>query len=289
MLPNRISSWPHFALATSLTFYATLAVAQTTPSAVVIDKPTATPAGPTVEEAAKAQWYLRDPQTDKTPGVGATRTYAELLKGRVPTAVVVAVIDSGIDTAHVDLKPVLWRNAREIPGNGIDDDKNGYVDDIHGWNFLGGKEVTRVMAKLGPRFAGKTAAQIKATDKADYTLYLKAKKAYDAKKAELTEQVQQTEQMTGPMTQMFTMLKTQMGVEKVDTAVMRKAAAATPQLAPIYQFMKESGAADTDALLTEMTNGGKELREQLDYGLNTKFNARADIVKDNPDAALLRQ
>nr|GFC64055.1 hypothetical protein [Tanacetum cinerariifolium] len=214
------------------------------------------PTGPTAEEAANAQWYLRDPQQDKTPGVGATRTYAELLKGRVPTAVVVAVIDSGIDTAHVDLKPVLWRNAREIPGNGIDDDKNGY---------------------------GKTAAQIKAADKADYALYLKAKKAYEAKKAELTEQVQQTEQMTGPMTQMFTMLKTQMGVEKVDTTVMRKATAASPQLAPIYQFMKESGAADTDALLAELTNGGKELREQLNYGLNTKFNARADIVKDNPD------
>jgi subtilisin family serine protease len=297
MLSNRISTWPRLTLAASLTFVATLAVAQTVPpAAVVIDKPAPTPAapaGPTVEEAAKNQWYLRDPQTDKTPGVGATRSYAELLKGRVPTAVVVAVIDSGIDTAHVDLKPVLWRNPREIAGNGIDDDKNGYIDDIHGWNFLGGKdgrnisvetlEVTRVVAKLGPRFAGKTAAQVKVADKADYAMYLKAKKAYDAKRQELTEQVQQTEQMAGPMNQMFTMLKTQLGVEKIDTAVMRQLVAKSAQMAPIYQFMKESGAADTDALLTELTNGGKELREQLDYGLNTKFNARAEIVKDNPD------
>jgi subtilisin family serine protease len=297
MLSNRISTWPRLTLAASLTFCATIAVAQTVPpAAVVIDKPTPTataPAGPTVAEAAKNQWYLRDPQTDKTPGVGATRSYAELLKGRVPTAVVVAVIDSGIDTAHVDLKPVLWRNPREIAGNGIDDDKNGYIDDIHGWNFLGGKdgrnisvetlEVTRVVAKLGPRFQGKTADQVKATDKADYAMYLKAKKAYDAKRQELTEQVQQTEQMAGPMNQMFTMLKTQLGVEKIDTAVMRQLVAKSAQMAPIYQFMKESGAADTDALLAELTSGGKELREQLDYGLNTKFNARAEIVKDNPD------
>jgi subtilisin family serine protease len=297
MLSNRISTWPRLTLAASLTFCATIAVAQTVPpAAVVIDKPTPTataPAGPTVAEAAKNQWYLRDPQTDKTPGVGATRSYAELLKGRVPTAVVVAVIDSGIDTAHVDLKPVLWRNPREIAGNGIDDDKNGYIDDIHGWNFLGGKdgrnisvetlEVTRVVAKLGPRFQGKTAAQVKAADKADYAMYLKAKKAYDAKRQELTEQVQQTEQMAGPMNQMFTMLKTQLGVEKIDTAVMRQLVAKSAQMAPIYQFMKESGAADTDALLAELTSGGKELREQLDYGLNTKFNARAEIVKDNPD------
>ncbi len=295
MISNRISCWPRLALVVSLSIPATVAVAQTTPALPEATAPatTATPAGPTVAEAAAAQWYLRDPQQDKTPGVGATRTYAELLKGRVPTAVVVAVIDSGIDTAHVDLKPVLWRNPREIPGNGIDDDKNGYIDDVHGWNFLGGKdgrnisvetlEVTRVVAKLAPRFQGKTSAQVKAADKADYATYLRAKKAYDAKRQELTEQVQQIDQMSGPMTQIFSMLKSQLGVERIDTALMRQMVAKSPQMAPIYQFMKESGAADTDAFVAELTNGTKELRDQLEYGLNTKFNARADIVKDNPD------
>jgi subtilisin family serine protease len=295
MISNRISCWPRLALVVSLTIPATAAVAQTKPAIpeAAATVTTATPAGPTVAEAAAAQWYLRDPQQDKTPGVGATRTYAELLKGRVPTAVVVAVIDSGIDTAHVDLKPVLWRNPREIPGNGIDDDKNGYIDDVHGWNFLGGKdgrnisvetlEVTRVVAKLSPRFQGKTSAQVKAADKADYATYLRAKKAYDAKRQELTEQVQQIDQMAGPMTQMFSMLKSQLGVERIDTALMRQLVAKSAQMAPIYQFMKESGAADTDAFVAELTNGTKELREQLEYGLNTKFNARADIVKDNPD------
>ena len=60
------------------------------------------------------------------------------------TPVIVAVIDSGIDTLHEDLKPILWRNTKEIPGNGIDDDKNGYVDDVNGWNFLGGRDGTNV-------------------------------------------------------------------------------------------------------------------------------------------------
>jgi subtilisin family serine protease len=85
------------------------------------------------------------------------------------------------------------------------------------------------------------------------------------------------------MSQMFTMLKSQLGVEKIDTAVMRQLVAKSAQMAPIYEFMKESGVADTDAMVAELTNGTKELREQLEYGLNTKFNARADIVKDNPD------
>jgi subtilisin family serine protease len=297
MLSNSLATWPRLALAASLLLPAA-GQAQTAPNAAAPATPN-TPAGPTVAEAAQAQWYLRDPQLDKTPGTGTTRAYAELLKGRVPTAVIVAVIDSGIDTAHVDLKPVLWRNAREIPGNGIDDDKNGYVDDVHGWNFLGGKdgrnisvetlESTRIVAKYGPRFAGKTSAQIKPADRANYTLYIKAKKAYDSKRKELTSELSQADQMTGPLTQMTGLLKEKLGVEKLDTATMRRAAAqvSDPEfkglLTSLYQNMKQGGIGDTDALLAELSNELKDQREQLNFSMNTKFNARADIVKDNPD------
>jgi subtilisin family serine protease len=323
MLPNPLATWPRLALAASLLSTAGCRVAQapataattTAPAApaTVLSSPAATatipeaaapatpgtPAGPTVAEAAQAQWYLRDPQLDKTPGTGTTRAYAELLKGRTATAVVVAVIDSGIDTAHVDLKPILWRNRGEIPGNGIDDDKNGYVDDVHGWNFIGGKdgrnisvetlESTRIVAKYGPRFAGKTSAQLKPTDRADYALYLKAKKAYDTKRKELTTELAQADQMTGPLTQMTGMLKEKLGVEKLDTATMRRAAAKIADsdfkglLTSLYQNMKQGGIGDTDALIAELNNELKDQREQLDFSLNTKFNARADIVKDNPE------
>lgn len=297
MLPNSLATWPRLALAASLLLPAA-GQAQTAPNAAAPATPS-TPAGPTVAEAAQAQWYLRDPQLDKTPGTGTTRAYAELLKGRVPTAVIVAVIDSGIDTAHVDLKPVLWRNAREIPGNGIDDDKNGYIDDVHGWNFLGGKdgrnisvetlESTRIVAKYGPRFAGKTSAQIKPADRANYTLYMKAKKAYDSKRKELASELSQADQMTGPLTQMTGLLKEKLGVEKLDTATMRRAAGqvSDPEfkslLTSLYQNMKQGGIGDTDALLAELSNELKDQREQLNFSMNTKFNARADIVKDNPD------
>jgi len=85
-------------------------------------------------------WHLLSYEKDSVYGIGADKAYKELLKGRKSTPVVVAVIDSGIDTTHEDLRSVLWTNPKEIPGNGIDDDGNGYVDDIHGWNFLGGKD-----------------------------------------------------------------------------------------------------------------------------------------------------
>ncbi|HEY2347709.1 MAG TPA: S8 family peptidase, partial [Puia sp.] len=84
-------------------------------------------------------WQLKDYRTDSVFGAGINRAYAELLKGKTAHTVIVAVIDMGVDTAHEDLVGHIWTNSKEIPGNGIDDDHNGYVDDIHGWNFLGGK------------------------------------------------------------------------------------------------------------------------------------------------------
>src|SRR5258705_7648912 len=73
-------------------------------------------------------WHLLDEKRDGYKGISLNPAY-DLLKGRKSQTVIVAVIDSGIDTAQEDLKPVLWRNEKEISGNGIDDDKNGYVDD----------------------------------------------------------------------------------------------------------------------------------------------------------------
>ena len=100
----------------------------------------ATPETPGLTSAPDA-WQLLDLEADGVPGVSATRTYAELLAGRTPSRnVVVAVIDGGIDTTHVDLRENLWINEDETAGDGVDDDQNGYVDDIYGWNFLGGSD-----------------------------------------------------------------------------------------------------------------------------------------------------
>ena len=88
-----------------------------------------------LKEAPKNWWHL-DPATADVPGVNTQKAY-EFLKGRSSKTVLVAVIDSGIDIDHEDLKDVIWTNQKEIAGNGVDDDNNGYVDDVHGWNFLG--------------------------------------------------------------------------------------------------------------------------------------------------------
>lgn len=82
-------------------------------------------------------WNHADLLTDTIPGMSVNRAYEELIRDQEGQIVIVGVIDSGIDNEHEDLASVMWVNTNEIPGNGIDDDENGYVDDINGWNFLG--------------------------------------------------------------------------------------------------------------------------------------------------------
>lgn len=131
-------------------------------------------------------WHLLDRSKDGYAGISLAGAYA-LVKNKKSTPVLVAVIDSGIDTLHEDLKDVLWRNPKEIPGNGKDDDGNGYVDDIYGWNFIGGKdgrnvkadsyEGARVYHKLKPKWGDKQVdpATLSPEEKEEYQTWLKAK------------------------------------------------------------------------------------------------------------------
>lgn len=103
------------------------------PSAVLVNA-TAKKAPLTKEESEA--WQHADLATDSIPGMSTAKAY-EFLKDKKGVEVIVGVVDSGTDLQHEDLKDVAWVNTKEIAGNGIDDDKNGYVDDINGWNFLG--------------------------------------------------------------------------------------------------------------------------------------------------------
>ena len=138
----------------------------------------------TEEEIRK--WPHDDLLTDSIPGMSLEKAY-QFVADKKGTTVIIGILDSGIDIEHEDLKDNVWTNTDEIAGNGIDDDKNGYTDDIHGWNFLGGLgdatpqtlEITRIYRKLNNKYGNKTEDEISAEDEEEYAYYQKAKKDFD--------------------------------------------------------------------------------------------------------------
>jgi subtilisin family serine protease len=133
-------------------------------------------------------WHLLDQKDSGYYGISIDKAYQFVKSKNLKSSpVIVAVIDSGVDTLHEDLKSILWRNPKEIAGNGIDDDNNGYVDDIYGWNFLGGRdgrnvekdsyEAARVYHRLKSKWEEKDIASgtLSADETKEYKMWLKAK------------------------------------------------------------------------------------------------------------------
>ena len=144
------------------------------------------------QKFAPEGWHNYDHAKQLYNGVSTAEAYA-LLEGKKSETVIVAVIDSGVDVDHEDLQGSIWVNEDEVPGNGIDDDKNGYVDDVNGWNFLGPVkedtyEVTRLFVKYHKIFGDKTAEEISKTDQKEYELYQKLKRELDSQLAKNREQ-----------------------------------------------------------------------------------------------------
>ena len=158
-----------------------------------------------VEDVQLKVWSATDLATDTIPGMSVDKAYAELIPNLKGINVIVAVIDSGIDIEHEDLKNVIWINRGEIPNNGIDDDKNGFIDDVHGWNFLGdivgeNLEFTRIVRRYDVKFNGKDIAEISEVDMETFVLYQKAKaeqnKNYDETEANRDRYTQMLKQVT---------------------------------------------------------------------------------------------
>ncbi|MFD2721549.1 S8 family serine peptidase [Hymenobacter monticola] len=275
------SSFSRLALLGLLSLAALSTHAQTTPAA-----------SPTPEQIRR--WQHLDLQADGVPGISADKAYRELLGSRVPTPVVVAVIDSGIDSTHQDLKPVLWRNFREVAGNGLDDDKNGYTDDVRGWSFLGGPdgrnitvetlEQTRIYGQYRGQFEGKTRQVVRKADRAKFDLYEQAKASYEkARKAEETRLARLTDALTSN-TATFERLKQALGTTRLDSGLVHQAATRQPAVAeagPVYAFMHRAGMASDEDALKALNAAIKGSRNSLEMGLNPDYNPRA-IVGDNP-------
>ena len=141
-------------------------------------------------------WSHLDPTKDSIAGISLNQAY-ELLKGRTSQPVIVGIIDSGVDIEHEDLKDIIWKNPKETPDNNADDDKNGYTDDLTGWNFMGAKdgttyttdqeEVTQIYVLWKDKYDNANPKKLKGRAVEEYAIYQKAKdrflKGYRANQA----------------------------------------------------------------------------------------------------------
>ena len=138
-------------------------------------------------KANAKDWIALDPKMDTIAGISLCKAY-ELLKGKTSKTVIVAVIDNGVDIEHEDLKEIIWTNKKEIPGNGIDDDHNGYVDDVHGWNFRGAKDgsiidneqagATQIYTAWKSKYENADTNFLKQDEKKEWFIYKRARDEY---------------------------------------------------------------------------------------------------------------
>ena len=222
---------------------------------------------PLSEEQLK-RWSHLDLEKDSIPGMSVDRVYTELIKDKKGIKVVVAVIDSGVDVEHPDLKSTIWTNKKEKPNNKKDDDKNGYADDIHGWNFLGESnnenlELVRILKK------GDDGSEIYKNALADYEkkynkifplkatidMFLKADKDI---REELKKDDYTLEELEAMPAVKFALFQSKRMIQS---------------------FAEQSG----DHNFREALNEFKDyVYDQLNYNLNKEFDGRK-IVGDNPN------
>ena len=254
----------------------------TTPSTPPAATPSDSVAAPLPESAPDA-WQLLDLETDLVPGVSATRAYEELLGDRRPArTVIVAVIDGGVDTAHVDLRDRLWRNEDEIAGNGVDDDDNGYVDDVHGWNFIGGADGRNVHHETLEVTRLHSGCQEGETPPDGLTCSSIAE-AYDERRAETEQTLTQIQQIEAALEVIVPMLSQATGVAEPTAEDVRALQPTDPRMAQAKElFLQLDGAGIT----AEDVDEAKEAYEGLlEYGLNPEYETRSLVGDDLSDGS----
>ncbi|MBK9192646.1 MAG: S8 family peptidase [Crocinitomicaceae bacterium] len=221
-------------------------------------------------------------------GMSTDLAYKKLLAGKTSTTVIVAVIDSGVDIEHEDLQGKIWTNTDEIPGNKIDDDKNGYIDDVHGWNFLGNPdgenlvheqlEMTRLYSAYEKKFAGKTEDQISDEEKEAYAEYKKVKESVDAERGDAVKTMEFVEDWYNKAIEADTKIKKSLGGSYTNADL--KKLSKDPELGQDAQFLimiQKNGLG-----LKDLESYMEYFNAQLDYHYNVDYDGRK-IVGDNPN------
>ena len=237
---------------------------------------------------------------DSFYGISLNKAYQFLQsKNRTPQTVIVAVIDSGVDTTHEDLKNILWKNSKEIPGNGIDDDQNGYIDDVYGWNFIGGKdgrslkkasdERSRVYHRWKNEYLGKIidTNQLNSFEREHYTIWKKASDQLNFSQEEQME-VLYIELTAKALKRHDKVIRLEMATEEYTSEQLEKFNPITRQgrdakigYLTCVKMMGIDSEEKNTSTLTEINNYIEGKKASFESKDKAPINYREDIVKDN--------
>ncbi|NMR35225.1 S8 family serine peptidase [Chryseobacterium aquaticum] len=246
-------------------------------------------------------WYHKDFATSKVYGVNTANAYKYLeSKGLKPKTVVVGVLDSGVQVDHPGLVKNIWSNPNEVPNNGKDDDGNGYIDDVHGWNFIGGKngdididnmEVTRVVAKYKPVFEGDDSTKNKANQAKmpeEFAMYMKSKELFTKKSVDAKQNFQQYTMINEAIPEMLKMLGgktlTKENIANIKPTDQKQAIGlqVLNNLALSPAFSGKS-PAEVEKLMKEEIKGALDHFGPMAKQYDLNYDPRAEIVGDNYD------
>lgn len=246
-------------------------------------------------ETQLQNWNQSDLLLDTIPGMSVTRAYDELLKHRKSKTVIVAVVDSGIDINHEDLKGSIWKNPKERI-NGRDDDNNGYIDDIHGWNFLGdivaeNMEFVRIIRDNKSRFENVNPATLSAKDKQLYNVYVSAKAEYEKEVSENSQTLQQYTPILAQVKQAHDFATKRLGKATYTSKELLGMEAQTEQEQAYKQMLlRMYGNVGEGETMVDFVKGFEDyvesLKDRQETHYNFNLNARKklnDNVKDLSD------
>ncbi len=249
--------------------------------------------------AQDAGWHLGKADYSGSLGISSAGLYSEILKDRKSRTVVVAVIDSGVDVEHEDLVENVWVNVNEIPDNGIDDDNNGYIDDINGWNFIGGPdgnvhhdtyEATRIYGRLKYKYKNANPSQLSQSDKMEYKRYMKCKEEVEAKRSKAETNLSNVTDTESVYLNSLSSIEEALGDKDINLKNLKKIDGHSDRFLGIGKNMlldliaRGMETIDIDTIKSYIIKDFKSEKERyqvkVDYAYNTDYDSR-EIVGDN--------
>lgn len=238
---------------------------------------------------AKDNWQNLDFQIDGVPGISTEKAYNELLKGRYATPVKVAVIDGGVDVQHEDLKDRIWINKKEVEGDSLDNDSNGYIDDLHGWNFIGNTngqnvqydnlEVVRLLRELQAKYVSVLpSTPLNEEERREFLAYQQMTTDYMGK----LRVAQITERVIKAFKQQVDSIVSDIGKDNPTASDFKsyqpKNKIARKTLSMIEKGLQEEGSYEK--FYEELDAGVKHYEAEVNYHLNMDYDSRS-IVGDH--------